>query len=242
MAITVDDRRTRRVYHLISADSHVNEPPDLWTTRLPHQFAARAPRMERFEQGDAWIFEGVDAPIPFGLNACVGMDPAMRKPGSVRRSSVPEGTTPRPDWTRSPSTGRRRGVLPHSPVVPVILPLKPMPTHTWPCPGLQRLAPSTRLRHVPVSRDRYCPTGVFDGAPAGVERVGERPGIGGFCHSFRGDHTATRRRADDARLGLPGRAGDDPDIHVALVRGACRHRQHRAPPRGRAVHRHHRAL
>ena len=38
-----------RTYNLISADSHINEPPDLWTTRLPATFKDRAPRMERFE-------------------------------------------------------------------------------------------------------------------------------------------------------------------------------------------------
>jgi predicted TIM-barrel fold metal-dependent hydrolase len=61
-----------RPLHLIDADTHVNEPPDLWTTRLPARFRDRAPRMERFEQGDAWILEGVADPINFGLNAAAG--------------------------------------------------------------------------------------------------------------------------------------------------------------------------
>ena len=51
-----------REYRLISADSHINEPPDLWTARLPVKFKDRAPRMERFEKGDAWIMEGVPRP------------------------------------------------------------------------------------------------------------------------------------------------------------------------------------
>ena len=68
-----------RTYHLISADSHVNEPPDLWVDRMPARFADRAPRMERFDEGDAWIFEGVADPMPIGLNACAGMDPPMRR-------------------------------------------------------------------------------------------------------------------------------------------------------------------
>jgi hypothetical protein len=45
-------------YHLISADSHVNEPPDLWPSRVPEYYRDRVPRIERFEQGDAWIIEG----------------------------------------------------------------------------------------------------------------------------------------------------------------------------------------
>jgi predicted TIM-barrel fold metal-dependent hydrolase len=61
-----------RTYQLIDTDQHVNEPPDLWTTRLPARFRERAPRIESFAEGDAWILEGVDAPINFGLNSCAG--------------------------------------------------------------------------------------------------------------------------------------------------------------------------
>ena len=46
--------RPEHGYRLISADSHVNEPPDLWTKRVPQALRDRAPRIERFEQGDAW--------------------------------------------------------------------------------------------------------------------------------------------------------------------------------------------
>src|SRR5437764_13326058 len=60
---------------LISADSHVNEPPDLWVDRVPASLKDRAPRIERFEQGDAWVIEGVRDPINFGMNACAGLRP-----------------------------------------------------------------------------------------------------------------------------------------------------------------------
>src|SRR5437763_825088 len=46
--------RDRDRYRLISADSHVNEPGDLWTTRVAARYVDRAPRIESFEQGDAW--------------------------------------------------------------------------------------------------------------------------------------------------------------------------------------------
>ena len=68
-----DRERTR--YRLISGDSHVNEPPDLWTTRVASQFVDRVPRIESFEQGDAWVLEGVADPINFGMNACAGLAP-----------------------------------------------------------------------------------------------------------------------------------------------------------------------
>ena len=45
-------------YQLISADSHVNEPPDLWLDRVPAALRDRAPRIEHFDEGDAWVIEG----------------------------------------------------------------------------------------------------------------------------------------------------------------------------------------
>jgi predicted TIM-barrel fold metal-dependent hydrolase len=67
--------RGRARYSLISSDSHVNEPPDLWQARVPAKFRDRAPRMQRFDRGDAWVLEGCSEPIPFGRNACAGMGP-----------------------------------------------------------------------------------------------------------------------------------------------------------------------
>lgn len=63
---------------LISADSHINEPPDLWTSRVRAKFKDRAPRIERLEKGDAWIMEGSSTPINFGNNANGGMPPEKR--------------------------------------------------------------------------------------------------------------------------------------------------------------------
>jgi predicted TIM-barrel fold metal-dependent hydrolase len=61
-------------YSLVSADSHVIEPGDLWTSRLPSRFRDRAPHITRFPQGDAWVLAGVDEPITFGFNAAAGTD------------------------------------------------------------------------------------------------------------------------------------------------------------------------
>lgn len=68
-----------RRYRLISADGHFTEPGDLWTTRLPASLRDRAPRIERFDEGDAWVIEGVDDPINFGMNACAGLEPSEMK-------------------------------------------------------------------------------------------------------------------------------------------------------------------
>jgi predicted TIM-barrel fold metal-dependent hydrolase len=54
----------RTTYSLISADSHVNEPRDLWTERLAARYQERAPHVASFERGDGWIFEDVPNPLP----------------------------------------------------------------------------------------------------------------------------------------------------------------------------------
>ena len=50
-------------YKLISADSHIVEPPDLYTSRIDARLRDRAPRMERLEtpsgrKFDAWFIDG----------------------------------------------------------------------------------------------------------------------------------------------------------------------------------------
>src|SRR5438093_823391 len=65
---------------LISADSHVLEPPDLWTSRVPRKFQDRVPHMVRLDRGDAWIIEGAVDPINFGLNQCGGLGAEQRDP------------------------------------------------------------------------------------------------------------------------------------------------------------------
>ena len=46
-------------YRVISSDNHIIEPVDLWTSRGEAKFKDRMPRVERLEEGDYWICEGV---------------------------------------------------------------------------------------------------------------------------------------------------------------------------------------
>jgi predicted TIM-barrel fold metal-dependent hydrolase len=51
-------------YNVISADSHIVEPPDLYESRIEPKFRSRAPRMERHrtrtgQEYDAWYLEGM---------------------------------------------------------------------------------------------------------------------------------------------------------------------------------------
>jgi len=59
---------------LISADSHVNPPKDLWTRCAPAKLRDRAPRVESTPQGDFWI---VDSQLSgaIGLDASAGRKP-----------------------------------------------------------------------------------------------------------------------------------------------------------------------
>ena len=43
---------------LLSSDSHVMEPPDLWSA-APASIADRAPRVERGDDADWWVIDGV---------------------------------------------------------------------------------------------------------------------------------------------------------------------------------------
>jgi predicted TIM-barrel fold metal-dependent hydrolase len=43
---------------VISSDSHIIEPPDLWTSRIGSQWRDRCPRVERIDGNDWWIYDG----------------------------------------------------------------------------------------------------------------------------------------------------------------------------------------
>ncbi|MEK9877070.1 MAG: amidohydrolase family protein, partial [Betaproteobacteria bacterium] len=59
-----------KIYHAISADSHVNEPPDMFTRFFPEALRDRAPRLIELDNGgQAWSLEGLKSPIPFASTA-----------------------------------------------------------------------------------------------------------------------------------------------------------------------------
>ena len=45
-------------YKIISSDSHIIEPPDLWTARVEGRFKEKAPRVVSEENGDWWYIDG----------------------------------------------------------------------------------------------------------------------------------------------------------------------------------------
>ena len=75
---------TGRQYNVISADSHVVEPPDLWEKWLESKYQDKAPKLVKDEEGgDAWLYDPKGHPAPLGLVTCVGTPfDKMKWPGS----------------------------------------------------------------------------------------------------------------------------------------------------------------
>jgi predicted TIM-barrel fold metal-dependent hydrolase len=60
---------------VISADSHVTEPPGTYVDRIEARYRDRAPRMVcDAKRGDIFVIDGMDTPIPMGLVAAAGKD------------------------------------------------------------------------------------------------------------------------------------------------------------------------
>ena len=60
---------------LISADSHVTEPPGTYVDRIDRRFRDRAPHIVRDpKRGDVFVVDGMAKSIPMGLVAAAGKD------------------------------------------------------------------------------------------------------------------------------------------------------------------------
>ena len=57
---------------VLSSDSHVFEPPDLWRTRIDRAFRERAPRIERVDGGDCIVVEADQVLSGIGLISNAG--------------------------------------------------------------------------------------------------------------------------------------------------------------------------
>src|SRR5262245_36831278 len=62
-----------RKYQVISADGHVETPPEPWVKYVPERYRERAPRLIHLPdgEGDAWIVEGKDL-LHTGQNVTAG--------------------------------------------------------------------------------------------------------------------------------------------------------------------------
>lgn len=69
----------------ISADSHITEPPGCYVDHIDPAYRDRAPRLHSLERvGDAFVIDGMDQPVPLGLLAAAGKEPAKITTDGVR--------------------------------------------------------------------------------------------------------------------------------------------------------------
>src|ERR671922_109944 len=78
---------------ILSSDSHVFEPPDLWTQRIDRAFRDRAPRMQRIDGADEIVIEQDQVLSGIGLisNAGARFDAPETISGHGRFEDVPRG-------------------------------------------------------------------------------------------------------------------------------------------------------
>ncbi|NQV61596.1 MAG: amidohydrolase [Alphaproteobacteria bacterium] len=70
-------------YLMISADTHANEPGDLWTTRIEAKYRDRVPHVRIDEKGDRWsVVEGC-RPTKIRIAAMVGQDQERNGAGAT---------------------------------------------------------------------------------------------------------------------------------------------------------------
>ncbi len=81
-----------RKYGIISADSHINTPRDLYEEFAPARYRDRLPVVESTDEGDFWVFEGTRRPGVIGLSAAAGKKPDEYGVKSVRFDEVRPGS------------------------------------------------------------------------------------------------------------------------------------------------------
>ena len=98
-------------YKVISSDSHIVEPPDLWATRLESKYRDQAPRIVRLEDGSDYWFCGDTNMVGMFPGTQVGTrfdEPEFLTPGRhLRRRPGSAASTPASmsrTWTQTGST------------------------------------------------------------------------------------------------------------------------------------------
>ena len=63
---------------IISADSHITEPPNTYVDHIDPKFRDRAPKMVHDDRkGDLFVIDGMKNAIPMGLVAAAGVPPVI---------------------------------------------------------------------------------------------------------------------------------------------------------------------
>jgi predicted TIM-barrel fold metal-dependent hydrolase len=207
-----------RQYRLISADSHFNEPPDLWIDRVPAALKDRAPRIERFDEGDAWVIEGVTDPINFGMNACAGLDPEDMK-GWVRFDDIRRGGyDPAARVEEMDRDGVDAEVLYPTPRLSnAIIANRDVEYHT----AMIQAYNDWASEYVEYAPERFgglaiLPNRGVEGAVAELERVIDRPGMRGVVIGCWPNGSLEVQPEDDKLFAALAERGIPLGIHVSL--------------------------
>jgi uncharacterized protein len=207
---------TRR-FGLISADGHLNEPGDVWTQRLEKKYQERAPRIESFPEGDAWVVEGVDMPLPFGWRTCAGKRPDQMHDWA-RVDEISPGNYEPKARLRDLDLDRTDAevLFPGTPVIAVTGTKEPDFHHAQ-----VRAYNDWISEFCSVAPDRLGGTvllpnrGVAE-AVAEVERTADMPGFVGFLLKCYPHGDTTLSKEDDALWTAIEETGKPITIHVSL--------------------------
>lgn len=206
-------------YRLISSDSHVNEPPDLWTKRVPASLRDRAPRIESFDEGDAWVIEGVSDPINFGMNACAGLEPEQMSGWARFEDLRRGGHDPSARLEEMDRDGVDAEVLYPTPRLANAIVANPDPEYHL---AMVRAYNDWLSEYVEYAPARFAglaivPNRGADAAVDEIRRVQGRPGMRGFMMGCYPNGTLMPADEDDAVWGLLQELSLPINIHVALT-------------------------
>jgi predicted TIM-barrel fold metal-dependent hydrolase len=219
------------VYRLISADAHVNEPPELWTSRVPQKFRNRVPRMEHFDEGDAWVVEGCPDPITFGFNACAGLDPSRQKSWARFDEIRAGGYDPKVRLQEMDTDGVDAEVLYASPRLSGAVAVSPDPElHQAMVAGYN----DWLSEYVHVAPRRFggialLPNRGPEGAIAEIERIWGRPGIRGFVMTAYPNGSLQIDAEDDKVWAVLSERRIPLSIHVSLTQSFPSLQGHQVP-------------
>src|SRR5579875_1135860 len=79
-------------FPVIDADAHVNEPPDLWSSRLPSKWRARGPQLLHTDHGDVWSFDEGKRTWELGLTATAGQSYLQLQVRGLRYDEIREAS------------------------------------------------------------------------------------------------------------------------------------------------------
>jgi predicted TIM-barrel fold metal-dependent hydrolase len=110
-----------RDYQLVSADSHLELPPTVWTDRLPSELRDQGPRVVKIDGGGEGWAVGDGAPVPLGLAVTAGLKYSeFRRDGDLYAHNPPGSGDAAQRVEEQKQDGLDGEVLFSSPIVTVL--------------------------------------------------------------------------------------------------------------------------